>query len=134
MRRRPKETKSILVFVTLTRQSRLRRVPPSLPSVSEVAVLYTDGASNALGSGLGLVLKVPTGKLIRQSVRYPEITNNEAEYEAVIAGLKLALKHGARWVILCCDSQLIVNQVTGNFQIKEQRLQKYQIEIHKLLP
>ncbi|XP_019259242.1 PREDICTED: uncharacterized protein LOC109237390 [Nicotiana attenuata] len=61
------------------------------------------------------------------------MTNNEAEYEAVIVGLKLALKYGARRVILRCDSQLVVNQVTGNFQIKEQRLQKYQTKIHKLL-
>ncbi|XP_019250965.1 PREDICTED: uncharacterized protein LOC109229871 [Nicotiana attenuata] len=49
-------------------------------------------------------------------------------------GLKLALKYGARRVVLHCDSQLIVNQVTGTFQIKEQRLRKYQTEIHKLLP
>nr|XP_009768407.1 PREDICTED: uncharacterized protein LOC104219413 [Nicotiana sylvestris] len=62
------------------------------------------------------------------------MTNNEAEYEAVIAGLKLALKYGARRVVLRCDSQLIVNQVIGTFQIKEQSLQKYQAEIHKLLP
>nr|XP_016449274.1 PREDICTED: uncharacterized protein LOC107774292 [Nicotiana tabacum] len=62
------------------------------------------------------------------------MTNNEAEYEAVIAGLKLALKYGARRVILHYDSQLILNQVTRTFQMKEQRLQKYQAKIHKLLP
>nr|XP_009765391.1 PREDICTED: uncharacterized protein LOC104216949 [Nicotiana sylvestris] len=101
---------------------------------SNLWVLYTDGASNASGSGLGLVLEVLMGEVIRQSVRCPEMTNNEAEYEAVIVGLKLALKYGARWVILCCDSPLVVNQVTGTFQIKEQRLQKYQTKIHKLLP
>ncbi|XP_070022704.1 uncharacterized protein [Nicotiana sylvestris] len=97
-------------------------------------VLYTDGASNALGLGLGLVLKVPTGEVILQSIRCPEMTNNEALYEAVIAGLKLALKYGAQRLVLHYDSQLVVNQVTGSFQIKEQRLQKYQSEIHKLLP
>ncbi|XP_019252673.1 PREDICTED: uncharacterized protein LOC109231466 [Nicotiana attenuata] len=97
-------------------------------------ILYTDGLSNALGSGLGLVLEVPTGKVIRQSIRCPDMTNNEAEYEAVIAGLKLELEYGARWAVLRCDSQLVVNQVTRTFQIKEQRLQKYQVEICKLLP
>nr|XP_009801793.1 PREDICTED: uncharacterized protein LOC104247466 [Nicotiana sylvestris] len=56
------------------------------------------------------------------------MTNNEAEYEAIIAGLKLALKYGARRVVLKCNSQLVVNQVVGAFQIKEQRLQKYQDE------
>ncbi|XP_019258118.1 PREDICTED: uncharacterized protein LOC109236399 [Nicotiana attenuata] len=62
------------------------------------------------------------------------MTNNEAEDEVVIAGLKLALKYGARRLVLHCDSPLVVNQVTGTFKIKEQRLQKYQSEIHKLLP
>ncbi|XP_019236965.1 PREDICTED: uncharacterized protein LOC109217196 [Nicotiana attenuata] len=103
------------------------------PGQPDLWVLYTDGASNASGFGLGLVLEVPTGEVIRQSIRCPAMTNNEAEYEAVIAGLELALKYGARRVVLRCDSQLVVNQVTGTFQIKEQRLQKYQAEIHKLL-
>nr|XP_016459392.1 PREDICTED: uncharacterized protein LOC107782945 [Nicotiana tabacum] len=62
-------------------------------------------------SGLGLMLEVPIGEVIRQSIRCPNMTNNEAEYEAVIAGLKLALKYGARRVILQYDSQLVVNKL-----------------------
>ncbi|XP_019246562.1 PREDICTED: uncharacterized protein LOC109226223 [Nicotiana attenuata] len=104
------------------------------PLIQDLWILYTDGASNASGSGLGLMLEVPTGEVIRQSIRCPDMTNNEAEYEAVIAGLRLALKYGARRVILRCDSQLVVNQVTRTFQIKEQRLQKYQAKICRLLP
>ncbi|XP_019244505.1 PREDICTED: uncharacterized protein LOC109224380 [Nicotiana attenuata] len=102
--------------------------------VPDLWILYTDDASNASGSGLGLVLEVPTREVILQSIRCPDMTNNEAEYEAVIAGLRLALKYGGRWIILRYDSQLVVNQVTGTFQIKDQRLQKYQAEICKLLP
>ncbi|XP_075101831.1 uncharacterized protein LOC142177258 [Nicotiana tabacum] len=97
-------------------------------------VLYTDSESNIFGSGLGLVLKIPTGKVIRQSIRCPDMINNEAEYEDVIAGLRLALKYGAKQLKIHCDSQLVVNHVTGTFQIKEQRLQKYQIKICKVLP
>nr|XP_016467974.1 PREDICTED: uncharacterized protein Mb2253c-like [Nicotiana tabacum] len=93
------------------------------PSLLKLWVLYTDGASNTSGSGLGLVLEVPTSEVIRQSIWCPDMTNNEAEYEAIIAGLRLALKYGARRVVIRCDSQLVVNQVTGTFQIKEQRLQ-----------
>nr|XP_009783873.1 PREDICTED: uncharacterized protein LOC104232382 [Nicotiana sylvestris] len=102
------------------------------PEQSDLWVLYTDDASNVTGSRL--VLEVPMREVIRQSVRCPEMTNNEDEYEAIIARLNLALKYGARRVILRCDTQLVVNQVIGNFQIKKQRLQKYQTEIHKLLP
>ncbi|XP_019261357.1 PREDICTED: uncharacterized protein LOC109239266 [Nicotiana attenuata] len=101
---------------------------------TDLWTLYTDGASNASGSGLGFFLEVPTGEVIRQSVRFPEMANNEAEYEVVIAGLKLALKYGARRLILHCDSQLVVNQVIRAFQIKQQRLQRYQSKIRKLLP
>nr|XP_009625267.1 uncharacterized protein LOC104116171 [Nicotiana tomentosiformis] len=78
-------------------------------------VLHTDVASNACGSGLRLMLEVPTGEVILQSIRCPNITNNEADYkayyEAVIAGLGLALENGARHLQLRCDSQLVVNQL-----------------------
>ncbi|XP_019232891.1 PREDICTED: uncharacterized protein LOC109213536 [Nicotiana attenuata] len=104
------------------------------PSLTDLWVLYTYGASNTSGSIPGLVLEVPTGEVICHSIRCSYMTNNEAEYEAVIVGLKLALRYGARWVVLRCGSQLVVNQVTGTFQIKEQRLQKYQAKIHKLVP
>nr|XP_009804134.1 PREDICTED: uncharacterized protein LOC104249411 [Nicotiana sylvestris] len=97
-------------------------------------ILYTDGASNASGSRLGIVLEVPTSKVICQSIRCLDMTNNEVKYEAVIAELRLALKYGARRVIICCDSQLVVNQVTRTFQIKEQRLQKYQADIASYCP
>ncbi|XP_070001911.1 uncharacterized protein [Nicotiana sylvestris] len=93
-------------------------------------VLYTDGPSTHSGSGLRLILEFPTGEVIYQSIRCTDMTNNEA----VIAGLRLALKYGVKRLKLHCDSQLVVNQVTGTFQIKEQRLPKYQTEICKLLP
>nr|XP_018631117.1 uncharacterized protein LOC108947508 [Nicotiana tomentosiformis] len=103
------------------------------PQIQDQWILYTDGTSNASGSVLGLVLEVPTGEVIHQSIRYPDMTNNKAEYEVVIVGLRLALKYRARRVILRCDSQLVINQVTWTFQIKEQRLKKYQAKICKLL-
>ncbi|XP_059315393.1 uncharacterized protein LOC132066002 [Lycium ferocissimum] len=72
--------------------------------------LYTDGASNESVSGLGLVLKVPSGEIVGQSIKCPKITNNEAEYVAVVAGLKLALEYRAESIKVHCDSQLVVNQ------------------------
>ncbi|XP_019227392.1 PREDICTED: uncharacterized protein LOC109208705 [Nicotiana attenuata] len=95
-----------------------KEIAHASPPTQDQWILYTDSASNASGSGLGLVLEVPTGKVIRQSIRCPDMTNNKAEYEAVITELKLELKYRARRVILRCDSQLVVNQVTGTFQSK----------------
>nr|XP_009792729.1 PREDICTED: probable serine/threonine-protein kinase DDB_G0278535 [Nicotiana sylvestris] len=52
---------------------------------SGVWTLFTDNATNVRGSGLGIVLKPPTGGIIRQSVKIARFTNNKAEYEAMIA-------------------------------------------------
>ena len=52
-------------------------------------------------------------------------TNNDAEYEAVIAGLELALEIGVSSLCLHSDSQLIVNQILGEFQIRGERLTAY---------
>ncbi|XP_059277660.1 uncharacterized protein LOC132031765 [Lycium ferocissimum] len=101
-------------------------------SSSGIWNLYTDGASNESGSELGLVLKVPSGEIVCHDIKCPKITKNEAEYEAVIAGLKLALEYGAESVKVHCDSQLVVNQVNGTFSIKEPRMQKYQTQISDL--
>ncbi|XP_070050008.1 uncharacterized protein [Nicotiana tomentosiformis] len=78
--------------------------------IHDLWALHTDGASNACGSGLGLILNVPTGEVIHQSIRYPDMTNNKAEYEVIIEELTLALEYRAKRLKLHCDSQLVVNQ------------------------
>ncbi|XP_070032889.1 uncharacterized protein [Nicotiana tomentosiformis] len=63
------------------------------------------------------------------------MTNNEAEYEAVIAGLELARSLGAEVVKAKCDSFLVVNQVNGTFEVREDRMQRYldklQVNLHR---
>ncbi|XP_019225311.1 PREDICTED: uncharacterized protein LOC109206901 [Nicotiana attenuata] len=71
-----------------------------------VWTLFTDGASNVNGSGLGIVLKLPMGGMIRQSIKTLNFTNNEADYEAIIAVLELAKSLGAEVVEVKCDSLL----------------------------
>ncbi|MCI67194.1 gag-pol polyprotein, partial [Trifolium medium] len=52
--------------------------------------LSVNGASNIRGSGTGIVLEGPDGVLIEQSLRFAfKASNNQAEYEALIAGMKL---------------------------------------------
>jgi len=56
-------------------------------------LLRVDGSSSNQGSGVGILLTSPTSKVLEQSFRLNfEATNNVAEYEALVAGLKLA--HG----------------------------------------
>ena len=58
-------------------------------------------------------------------------TNNEAEYEALVAGLDLAKVAGAKSVVVHCDSQVITNQVNGNYKCKGKRMKKYWEQVKK---
>ncbi|XP_070022192.1 uncharacterized protein [Nicotiana sylvestris] len=87
--------------------------------------LFTDGSSNVKGAGLGIVLIPPTGETIRQAIKCHSITNNEAEYEAVIVGLELARELGINQIVIKNDSQLVVNQMLGTYTAREARMQQY---------
>uniref|UniRef100_A0A2N9HPE1 Uncharacterized protein n=1 Tax=Fagus sylvatica TaxID=28930 RepID=A0A2N9HPE1_FAGSY len=88
--------------------------------------LYVDGAANSRGSGLGIVLISPEGKMLEQAVRLGfGASNNEAEYEALLHGLRAAKRLGATFLRLRCDSQLIVNQLTGEYTAKDERMMAY---------
>ncbi|KAJ9553755.1 hypothetical protein OSB04_017800 [Centaurea solstitialis] len=89
-------------------------------------ILYVDGSSNVRGCGLGIVLKSSQGGNIAYSVRCEfKATNNEAEYEALIAGLDIALRLGAKQLHVRSDSLLVVNQVNGDFQAKDSKMMSY---------
>ena len=60
-------------------------------------------------------------------------TNNEAEYEALIAGLKLAGELGVKSVEIFCDLQLVVYQVRGDYQARGQKLAPYLALVQGLL-
>ena len=88
--------------------------------------LYVDGAANSRGSGLGIVLISPEGEMLEQAVRLGfGASNNEAEYEALLHGLRAAKRLGANVLTIHCDSQLIVNQLTGEYMAKNERMMAY---------
>ncbi|XP_070012975.1 uncharacterized protein [Nicotiana sylvestris] len=84
---------------------------------SGVWTLFTDGASNMKGFGLGIVLKPP--------IKTARLTNNEAEYEAMTVGMELAKGLGAEVIEAKCDSLLMVNQVNRSIEVREDRMQRY---------
>ncbi|XP_074271071.1 uncharacterized protein LOC141594993 [Silene latifolia] len=92
----------------------------------QVWELHVDGASNAKGAGVGLVLKSPKGDLIVQAVRGEfKATNNEVEYEALILGLKLALDMKIRHLKVYSDSKLIVNHINDCYEARDSRMMAY---------
>ena len=88
--------------------------------------LHVDGYSSKQGSGVGIKLESPTSKILEQSFRLLFIaSNNEAEYETLIGGLRLAQGVGAGEVIAFCDSQLVINQFNGYYEAKDSRMEAY---------
>ena len=84
-------------------------------------VLSVDGSSNQQGSGAGVILEGPNGVL-----RFAfKASNNQAEYEALIAGILLAKEMGARVLMAKSDSLLVTGQVTGEFQAKDPQMAAY---------
>ncbi|XP_074374144.1 uncharacterized protein LOC141714528 [Apium graveolens] len=88
--------------------------------------LHVDGAVNNNGSGVGIVLITPEGHRLMSAIHFKFYAiNNDAEYEALINGLKLALEVGAMNLIVRSDSELVVNQVYGGFQARGPRTELY---------
>ena len=79
--------------------------------------LYTDGASNREGSRVVLILTIPEREEVTYALRFDFYTSNkEAEYEALLIGLRLAKQMGAEVVTALTDSRLATNQINGSFE------------------
>ncbi|GJX09643.1 putative reverse transcriptase domain-containing protein [Tanacetum coccineum] len=97
--------------------------PEELP---EPWTLFTDGSSCIGGSGAGLILTNPEGVEFTYAMRFRfEATNNEAEYEALIAGLRIAKQMGVKNLQANVDSRLVANQVNGSYVAKESGMVQY---------
>ncbi|XP_061367257.1 uncharacterized protein LOC133310357 [Gastrolobium bilobum] len=96
--------------------------------------VYVDGSSNIRGSGAGIILESPEGVTIEHSLNlgFPT-SNNQAEYEALIAGLIQAKEHGVRKVHMFSDSQLVTSQIEGKYQAKGPLLMKYLSRVQEIM-
>jgi ribonuclease HI len=100
----------------------------------EVWDLYTDGASNDEWSGVGLILISPEKTELTYALRLDfKSSSNEAEYEALLAGLRLAHKMKARRVRAHVDSLLVANQVSGPYEAKEASMKQYLVKAQELI-
>ena len=96
--------------------------------------LSVDGASNAQGSGAVLILTSPEGIDIEYALRFGfQASNNEAEYEAVIAGLNLAHSLEVDQLEVCSDSQLVVRQIEDTYEAKSGSMILYLPKVRDLL-
>ena len=96
--------------------------------------LSIDGASNAQGSGANLILTSLEGIDIEYALRFGfHTSNNEAEYEAVIAGLNLAHSLEVDQLKVYSDSQLVVRQIEDTYEAKSERMILYLQKVRDLL-
>jgi len=88
--------------------------------------VYMDGAFNRKRVGVGIVLITPEKLIMEKSLQLGfSATNNEAEYETLIAGIAMVKLLGREMVELYSDSRLIVGQVNGDFEALDERMQWY---------
>ena len=96
--------------------------------------INTDGLSTQQGGRAGIVITSPENDVLKYGIQLKfSITNNEAEYEALLAGLRIARAYGAKKIVLKSDSQLVIGQVRGDFEAKEMRMQKYLKLVNQLV-
>ena len=78
----------------------------------------------------GVVIQTPEGDKIECMIRLDLLTtNNEVEYEALMAGLDLAKAAGAENVVVHCDSQVVTSQINGSYECKNVRMKRYLEEV-----
>ncbi|XP_009419888.2 uncharacterized protein LOC103999771 [Musa acuminata AAA Group] len=92
----------------------------------EAWTLHVDGSANSRGAGAGLVLLAPNGRSFERSLRFGfKATNNEAEYEALLAGLGLALEMQVAAIHILTDSQLVAEQLSGGYEARDPTMARY---------
>lgn len=97
--------------------------------------LHSDGGSrhNPGPSAIAFVLQNEKGKILDQGGKFlGKLTNNEAEYLALLWGMKEALNHLPAQLTCHLDSELVVNQLNGFYRIKKPHLAKLIIQAREL--
>ncbi|XP_071712943.1 uncharacterized protein [Rutidosis leptorrhynchoides] len=96
--------------------------------------LFTDGASSSDGSGAGIMLINPEGQEFTYALRFEfNTTNNEAEYGALLVGLRIAKEMKIEHFQAFVDSQLVANQVLGIFEARQPTIQLYFSKVKELM-
>jgi ribonuclease HI len=99
---------------------------PPLQIQAECWTLYFDGSVMKTGPGVGLLFISPLGEHMRYAVRlhFP-VSNNRAEYEALLCGLRIAIETGIKRLHIMGDSQLVIDQVMKSASFHDDNMEAY---------
>jgi ribonuclease HI len=106
---------------------------PMAPIQPELWTMFFDGSLMKTGAGAGLLFVSPLEKHLRYAIRlhFPA-SNNVAEYEALINGLRIAIELGVRRLDARSDSQLVIDQVMKNSHCRDSKMEAYCDEVRRL--
>jgi ribonuclease HI len=106
---------------------------PTAPIQPELWTMYFDGLLMKTGAGADLLFISPFGKHLRYVLRlhFPA-SNNVAEYEALVNGLRIAIELGVRRLDARGNSQLVIYQVMKNSHCHDRKMEAYCDEVRRL--
>jgi ribonuclease HI len=106
---------------------------PTAPIQPKLWTMFFDGSLMKTGAGAGLLFISPLGKHLRYVVRlhFP-VSNNVAEYEALVNGLRIAIELGVRRLDARGDLQLVIDQVMKNSHCRDPKMEAYCNEVRRL--
>ncbi|XP_027101128.1 uncharacterized protein [Coffea arabica] len=131
-------TKPEVLADFLAEGASLSMAEPSSLSKEERAeepwVLFVDGALSKEGSGADLLLTSPTREELTYALRFDFLaSNNETKYETLLIGLRIAHQMGITAIKTRSDSQLVVHQVRGEYEAKEDIIKKYLARVRETI-
>jgi ribonuclease HI len=103
------------------------------PIQAELWTMYFDGSLMKIGAGVGLLFISPLGEHVRYVIRlHFSASNNVAEYDTLVNGLRISIELGVRRLDARGDSQLIIYQVMKNSHCRDQKMEAYCNEVRRL--
>src|SRR3954468_15646303 len=95
--------------------------------------MHFDGSKMMSELGPGIILTSPKGDKLKYVLQiHFAASNNIAEYEALVHGVKLAKEIGIRWIFCYGDSDLVVQQCTCNWDAKDANMESYRFLVQQL--
>jgi ribonuclease HI len=95
--------------------------------------MYFDGSLKLEGAGAGVLLISPTGEQLKYVLQiFWKVSNNEAEYEALLHGLCLAASLGIKRLLVYDDTAVVINQVDKSWDRNKENMDAYCLKVRKL--
>jgi ribonuclease HI len=126
----PEQQSEIVAYVQPTASTQRSHAPDK----NQIWSLYFDGSKSKEGAGAGCVIIDPAGNKTLIACRLEfECTNNTAEYEALLQGLRKALDMNIQNLTVFGDSEIVVRQVRDSIHCLSPHLKSYQSEVWNLM-